>query len=286
MNIGIIGYGVVGKAIEYGFKSASNITIYDPLYIKKFSPTIEKVIFDSEIVFVCVPTPMSNVNGDPFDSSVIDEVMEKIETASSQLDSPPIVVIESAVIPSKIKQYIKQYTNIELVVSPEYLTEKEPFEKFLNPECRILGGSSEDTMKVQKAFELYSICEPCKVGYCDAIGAAVIKYMENSFLAMKISFMNQFYDLLKQSGSKTEWNHLAEIFHYDSRMGNSHFIIPGHDGDRHWGGKCFPKDINAIIYDAKKLGCNLTILEEVWNYNLENRKDINWAKIKGAVSES
>ena len=48
---------------------------------------------------------------------------------------------------------------------------------------------------------------------------------------------------------------------------------------------CWPKDVNAIIYEAKKLGCDLTIMEEVWRYNLKNRKDINWAKIKGAVSE-
>jgi UDPglucose 6-dehydrogenase len=289
MEIGIVGYGVVGKAVEYGFESLSDIYIYDPLYVDneedKFMSSIEEVMRKSRIVFVCVPTPMTEVAGGPFDSTVIDSVMKEVGEASAQWDLPPVVVIESAVIPSKIKQYIKDYPKIRLVVSPEYLTEKEPFDKFINPDCRILGGSPEDTSEVQSAFEVFSICKRCDVGYCDAIGAAVIKYMENSFLAMKVSFMNQFYDLLKESGSETEWNHLARIFHFDSRMGNSHYKIPGHDGDRGWGGKCLPKDINAIIYEAKKLGCDLTIMEEVWKYNLENREDINWAKIKGAVSE-
>ena len=263
MEIGIIGYGVVGKAIEYGFESHSDIHVYDPLYVnneeEKFLSSIEEVMQKSRIVFVCVPTPMTEVAGGPFDPTTIDGVMKEVGAASSKLEFPPVVVIESAVIPSKIKQYIEDYPDIRLVVSPEYLTEKDPFDKFINPDCRILDSSPDDTSEVQSAFEVFSICRRCDVGYCDAIGAAVIKYMENSFLAMKVSFMNQFYDLLKASGSKTEWNHLAEIFHFDSRMGNSHYRIPGHDGDRYWGGKC--------VMPNSKLLVKTTVIDEIDNYN-------------------
>ena len=155
----------------------------------------------------------------------------------------------------------------------------------MNPDCRIIGGNRQDAMLVQELFDKYSACAPCKVGYCDAIGASVIKYMENSFLALKVSFMNQFYDLLLASGSETPWETIAEIFHLDPRMGNSHYHVPGHDGDRGFGGKCFCKDVNSICCYARDVGVELSLMEEAWKYNLRIRKNIDWVNIKGVVSE-
>jgi len=297
MDIGIIGYGTVGKAVEYGFKDGCNIFIYDPAYPSnktyypdsdgpdpKFLSSIAQVVLNSDFIFVCVPTPMKDINGGPFDSNIIDNVMDEIDEAYKQSKISeirgyygPVVIIESAVIPSKIKEYILKYPIMHLVVSPEYLTENEPFKGFVEPLCRILGGDKYDTKAVQRLFDGYSICKPCKVGFCDAIAASVMKYMENSFLALKVTFMNQFYDILKASGSETDWEHFATIFHYDSRMGNSHYHVPGPDGDRAFGGKCFAKDVNAICYDADNMKCDLSIMKEAWKYNLKIRKKINWS---------
>ena len=296
MKIGIIGYGIVGKAIEQGFKDKCKIYVHDPLHIGKepdgnttFCYTIVDVVTACDVVFVCVPTPAKKEfqknDGSiaPFDSTIIDDVMEKINFGSLCVLSThdlkdkalPVIVIESAVVPRKIKEYLDKYLHLRLVVSPELLTAKESVQRFLNPDCRILGGKKEDTVVVQKAFDDYSSCMPCKVGFCDAIGASLIKYMENSFLALKVSFMNQFYDLLKETGSKTDWGHLAKIFHYDTRMGNSHYNVPGHDGDRYWGGPCWVKDINAIIDEARTYGCDLSLMEKAWKYNSKNRKTIS-----------
>lgn len=301
MNIGIIGYGIVGKAVESGFKDRCQILVYDPLYSDIYpsvnTPSDHKAIFcenivdvvsASKIIFVCVPTPaqkeFQKEDGSvaPFDSIIIDDVMEKINLGNLCILSShnlvdqylPLIVIESAVIPRKIKEYLNKYLHLRLVVCPEFLTAKESFQRFLNPDCRILGGKKEDVEEVQQIFEDYSSCKPCKIGYCDAIGAAVIKYMENSFLALKVSFMNQFYNLLKVSGSETNWEHLAEIFHYDTRMGNSHYHVPGHDGKRGWGGHCLSKDINAIIDEARTYRCNLSLMEEAWKYNIKIRDDM------------
>jgi UDP-glucose 6-dehydrogenase len=123
------------------------------------------------------------------------------------------------------------------------------------------------------------------VGHCDAIGAAVLKYMENCFLAMKVTFMNQFYDIVQASGTSDTWEHLAEIYHYDTRAGNSHYHVPGPDGDRGYGGKCFAKDVNAMIYYAESLGCNIDLMKKVWELNMKYRKNFDWANIKGAVSD-
>jgi UDPglucose 6-dehydrogenase len=303
MNVGILGYGIVGKAIERGFRDKCRILVYDPLHVGRpdidppslsmgngttFCENIVDVVNSCQIVFVCVPTPaqkeFQKIDGSiaPFDSSIIDSVMEKVNlgnlcvlsTHNLEDKSLPIIVIESAVVPRKIKEYLGRYLHLRLVVSPEFLTAKESFYRFLNPDCRILGGKKEDCEEVQKIFEDYSSCKPCKVGYCDAIGASLIKYMENSFLALKVSFMNQFYDLLKETGSATEWSHLAEIFHYDTRMGNSHYQVPGHDGDRGWGGPCWVKDINAIVDEARTYCCDLSLMKEVWKYNVGMRKKL------------
>lgn len=291
MNIGIIGYGVVGKAITHAFQDKCSAIIYDPQY-REYSDSIATVVRSSEFVFIAVPTPMKNWRGGPFDSKIIDKVMAEIASeyiyqTDRQFNKPnlPIIIIESAVIPGKIKEYINNYPQIKLVVCPEYLTEKDPIGRFVNPDCRILGGDRVNAEHVQNLFEKFSICKPCKVGYCDAIGAAVIKYMENSFLALKVSFMNQFYDLLQASGSETPWETIAEIFHFDPRMGNSHYHVPGHDGDRGYGGKCLVKDTNAICCYARDLGINLSLIEEACRYNLSIRKDIDWVNIKGAVSD-
>lgn len=284
MNIGIIGYGIVGKAIEAGFRDNSNIYIYDPAY-PQFCGSSREVAGVADVIFVAVPTPMKTWTGGAFDSAIIDGVVCNLVRELGDRVDQVVVVIESAVIPAKVCEYLNDYPRLRLVISPEFLTDKESTYRFLNPESRILGGNPIDTELIQSVYERFSICKPCRVGYCDAVGAAVLKYMENCYLALKVSFMNQFYDVLIASGSSTPWQHLAEIFHYDSRMGNSHYMVPGHDGDRGWGGKCFPKDVNAICSEARRLGYPLTLMEEAWKYNLSIRQNIDWCNIKGAVSD-
>ena len=114
------------------------------------------------------------------------------------------------------------------------------------------------------------------VGYCDAVGAALIKYMGNAYLALKVSMLNQYYELWEQLGCTTEWSELAKIWHLDARIGDSHYDIPGPDGDRGWGGNCFPKDVNALLREAEAQGVSLSILEEAWTYNKSIRTKINW----------
>jgi UDPglucose 6-dehydrogenase len=274
VTVGIIGHGVVGKAVECGFHDKCKIVIYDPIYNKG---SIEDVVAVADFIFVSVPTPMKHFRGGPFDSSIIDDVMGKISGACDKHDRYPVVIIKSAVLPSVIKRYLAEYPKVRLVVSPEYLTDKEPLKLFINAELLILGGKRTDTEAVQELFEKYSICAKCEVGHCDAVGAAILKYMENCFLAMKVIFMNQFYDIVKASGTNDSWDHLSKIFHYDSRMGNSHYKVPGPDGDRGYGGKCFCKDLGALIHYAEEIGCNIDLIKTVVDLNLNlYRTNIDW----------
>ncbi len=280
MDIGIVGYGTVGKAICKGFEDKASLHVFDPLYSpqqsQRFKRSVEDVWRASDFTFVSVPTPQKldpGQQGGPFDSSNVDQVVAAV---APHADKNKILIITSTTLPSKIGEYLERHPQLNLVMLPEFLTERNAQRDFLSPAFRIIGGEPDFARAVQDLFERYSACTPCKVGYCDAIGAAFVKYMINSYLAVKVSFLNQFYDLFRQSGSRAAWAELSELFHYDARMGNSHRDVPGYDGDRGWGGKCLPKDVNAIMRDARGQGCPMSLLEEAWEYNLRVRSDIDW----------
>ena len=280
MDIGIVGYGTVGKAVAKAFQGLAQVHVYDPAYTNcgsSFESSIEAVMQKSRFTFLCVPTPQSVRPGDiggPFDGTILDQCVQAL--AHPMVESRKVLVIVSTTLPSRIAQYCKQWPDLRLVVCPEFLTERSASDDFLNPRYRVLGGEKEDTAEVHHLFSTFSECQPCSVGYCDAVGAALIKYMSNTYLALKVSMLNQFFDFWKHSDCETDWAELAEIWHLDSRIGSSHYDVPGPDGDRGWGGKCFPKDVNAMLCEAKDKGVSLSILEEAWNYNKTIRTRIDW----------
>ena len=280
MDIGIVGYGTVGKAVALAFQDSAQVRVYDPAYTSGdlYEPSLESVWQKSRFTFVCVPTPQllePGRIGGPFDGAILDQCIQNL-IGQGVASGEKILVMVSTVLPSKISQYRKQWPDSRLVVCPEFLTERGASDDFLNPRFRILGGSKKDTTAVHDLFSKFSKCQPCPVGYCDAVGAALIKYMSNAYLALKVSMLNQFFDFWKRSDCETDWNELTEVWQLDSRIGNSHFQVPGPDGDRGWGGKCFPKDVNALLYEARDKGVSLSILEEAWNYNKAIRTRVDW----------
>lgn len=280
MDIGIIGYGVVGKCVHATFKERAQLHIYAPEIpgdSDKFKDSPDAVWAEAGFTFICVPTPQRVEPGEyggPFDGTAVDQCMESLGKQEDDLSK--IAVLTSTILPSKISEYQRKWPSLRLVVCPEFLRQKTALDDYLKPKFRILGGAEDDTKAVQGLFAEYSTCAPCPVGVCDAVGAALVKYMNNTFLATKVSMLNQFYSLWKKSGSTVEWMKLMEALHLDERLGNSHYQVPGPDGDRGWGGKCYPKDANALLREARELGIELSILQEAWNYNLSVRKNIDW----------
>ena len=280
MDIGIVGYGVVGKSVCAAFKDRVQLHIYDPAYpqnSEEFEDSLDGVWLKSEFIFVCVPTPQKTepgTYGGPFDGTIVDHCMEVLGKQAD--DASKIVVLTSTTLPSRILEYQKKWSHLRLVVCPEFLRQNTALQDYLNPKFRILGGSGEDTKAVQELFEKFSVCTPCPVEFCDAPGASLVKYMNNTFLATKVSILNQFYELWEKSGSTAEWSQLMRALHLDERLGNSHHQIPGPDGDRGWGGKCYPKDANALLAEAENMGVSLSVLEEAWKYNLSIRKNFDW----------
>jgi UDPglucose 6-dehydrogenase len=276
-TIGIIGNGFVGSAVVSGFTNYANIYVYDSLKEKSIN-TIEELLTNSDFVFVCVPTPMDIETG-IFDSSILEQAFEQINAFENKKENQ-IYIIKSTTIPGVVEGLVEKYPNLKIVFSPEFLTERSANLDFINAARIIFGGKPED---VERVTQFFMVRFPyTKYIKTDITTSQFIKYMANCFFAVKVSFMNE----MKQISDKLDvnWNDCMHGFITDGRIGNSHLDVPGHDGNHGFGGKCFPKDINAFINLMKKHNINPTILSAAWEKNLEVREVHDWLNIKGAVS--
>ena len=277
-NVGVIGHGFVGTAIVHGFSLHANIKIYDKDESKS-THTLEQVVNESDFVFIGVPTPMVNVLGGEIDLSIMDSVMSDINKLSNKRDT--IFIIKSTVVPGTVERYVQNYPDLKIAFNPEFLTERSARLDFINTARIVIGGNDDVCQKVE---DLYRVRFPyTKIVKTDLKSAQFIKYMCNCFFATKVSFMNEMYQASEVAGC--DWNAVVEGFITDGRIGNSHIDVPGHDGSLGFGGKCFPKDINAFISYFDDIGVKPTVLESVWEKNLEVRENLDWAKIEGAVTK-
>ncbi len=266
MKLGIIGHGFVGKAVDNGFNREVEKYIVDPKYGDK---TIESVIAAGvKTVFVCVPTPMSE--GGEIDISIVSSVLELLDQLGDQ-DKKILTILKSTVTPQHVKNFETTYSNLDMVYNPEFLTEKNYLEDFIKPTMHVLGGKEEFTKLVEKLYLEHSQCHECPVFHMDGVTASFIKYTMNTFLAMKVIYFNQMYDVFKAMNSETSWETFISIVGEDPRMGNTHMMVPGNDGRRGFGGSCFPKDTEALIAFAKEQGADFTLLEEVMKVNSKVR---------------
>ena len=115
-----------------------------------------------------------------------------------------------------------------------------------------------------------------KTGYKTA---EMVKYFTNNFLATKVSFANEMYEVCKELG--IDYDKVTEYALYDQRIGRSHLAVPGPDGDFGYGGHCFPKDLDAIIYLAEKKGLDIIILKATKEKNNSVRNNRDWENMSG-----
>ncbi len=272
IRIGIIGYGIVGQAVAYGF-SNNNILIYDKY--KKLDP-IEKVIKKSEYIFICLPTPIK-CDESGIDLSIIDSNIEKITKLTNGTNK--IIIIKSTVIPGTTKNYMKKYPKSLFCFNPEFLREKSYLQDFLITDRIIIGA--DNPVVFRKVSSLYkSITPDIPIFKTDPTSAEMVKYMANCFLATKVIFANEMYDICKKLN--INYSEVKKMVSADKRIGESHFDVTSLRG---FGGKCFPKDLLALKALAKKLNVDTTILDAVWKKNLKVRKIHDWEEIPFVVSK-
>jgi UDPglucose 6-dehydrogenase len=273
-KIGIVGFGFVGESQAFAFSPVADIKVFDIDPVKK-THSLEETI-NQDLVFVCLPTPMKE-NGIQ-DISLIEKFFEDVSLLN--ISKKPIYILKSTVLPGTTSRLEKKF-NLDIVFCPEFLTEKTAKLDMLTQSRIVIGGVNYLVDKVKELFEARFGSKHYII--TDSNSAEFIKYMSNNFLTLKISFMNEYYDLVEKIGGN--WNQIIEGFSSDPRIGNSHTQVPGHDGKRGFGGTCFPKDINAIIEFSKHNDVEMNTLKAAWETNLKVRPEQDWKQLKGrAVS--
>jgi UDPglucose 6-dehydrogenase len=263
-KIAIVGYGWVGKSMHRIFPDA---VLYDPHVSECYSTTREDVN-GCDIALVCVPTP-SQPNGE-CDLSIIRDVVSWIVK--------PIICIKSAVPPGTVAALLTQYPAKRIVVSPEYIGEgptwdgtiADTFSSDYTPEqwpFIIVGGEKAAADDVLNAFEealgsgIEYVYEEC----CATV--ELVKYMENVWLAMQVTWANEFHEVARAFGA--DYETARDLWAYDPRVSASHTdVLP----ERGFGGKCFPKDLQGIIWASRRAGYDPTFLQAIHYTNLRFRR--------------
>jgi len=277
-RLGIVGLGYVGTAVYEGFKDYYDIRTFDVAQESNCS-NIDELIECSDYIFVAVPTPM-NKKGQ-CDLSIVEEVITSIDKKSS---GDKVVILKSTSIPETTQNFQKNFSNIKIIFNPEFLTEKNFIEDFKNQEFIILGGEVNVAKKVKK---IYEVAFPnSKYHLTDSITAETVKYTINNFLALKVSFANEIYRLCESL--KIDYNDMINIASEDSRLGQSHWMVPGHDGSFGYGGSCFPKDVSALYAKMNALNVPSYIIKACLKRNVElDRPEKDWELLRGrAISDN
>ena len=281
-EIGIIGQGFVGSAVREGMQNYFKVFAFDK-DPNKFSnaTSIFNVVENTELTFLCVPTPMRKSG--QCDLNILNAALDEISKSATALNKKNyIVVIKSTIPPGTTDHLSSIYTNLKLVFNPEFLTEANAVDDYKNQNRIVIGGDRPGTTKVKQVFSKAFPKVP--IIKTSATIAEMIKYVTNTFLALKVSYANEMYQICQ--GLNIDYDKVIEYARYDDRLGNSHWSVPGPDGDFGFSGSCFPKDVQALIYQAKLLGVDPEVLEAAWSKNLKVRASKDWEQLKGrAVSD-
>ena len=283
MNIGIIGNGFVGSAIFHGFAHhVDDIKVYDKN--KNRSSHTLKECLNQDIVFVCVPTPMSLQNNGACDLSIIESVFSEI----SSIGSKAIFVIKSTVPVGTTESLHKKFTNLKILHSPEFLTARTAILDFITPSRNIVGYPKDFYSNLHYVpsvlVSLYENRFPgIKTFVMDSNSTEMIKYVANCFFATKISYFNEVNLLCEKM--EINFDDVMDGVLSDGRIGISHYQVPGHDGKVGFGGTCFPKDINSFINLMKANNVTPNVLEGAWETNLKVRSEKDWENFSSAVTK-
>ena len=284
-KIAIIGTGYVGLASAVGFAQLGHDVVgidIDETKVQKltsgkspiFEKDIEKFIVKSlkkknisfstdykkiskaKFVFLCLPTPQ--LDDGSADTSFI---LESSKLLSKHLSDSATLVIKSTV-PVNTWKAVKQVLNrkdVSIVSNPEFLREGTALEDFFKPDRIVVGCEFEK--KAKEVANLYK-AKNAKVVFTDNTSAEIIKYASNSFLAIKLSFVNE----IAAYAESTDANAL-EVLHamgLDKRIGKE-FLKPGPG----WGGMCFPKDVSALKESAREKNVPIPLLDAALESNLK-----------------
>lgn len=257
MKIGIIGLGMVGNAVNETFKTVHETIIYDKF--KRIGAINDTV--NADLIFVCVPTPTLE-NGeqdlDPL-TSVLTDLNELLYNG--------VVVIKCTVLPGTCSKLSAQFPDLQIVHNPEFLTEKNSVKDFRNQKTILLSSPNYAALTVASTayIDIFSGEAPCKL-HNKYESTEMAKYIHNCFLATKVAFFNEIYNLCKTLN--IDYSIAKSSAASQMVIGESHTQVPGPDGKFGFGGACFPKDTAALLKNNEE---TLGILKAAVESNKKQR---------------
>ena len=267
IKIGIIGQGFVGTAVNEGLKDYFDIETFD--IVKDSScDSLYELSNLSDVVFVCLPTPMESSGDCHLD------IVENALLGLNTMKKCKTIVVKSTIPPGTTKKWNEKFKNLQIVFNPEFLTEANSINDFKNQTRIIIGGPKRASSKVRRIFT--KAFPKVKIIKTDSTYAEMVKYVTNSFLATKVSFANEMYQICE--GLDIDYDKVVEYATHDERLGYSHWNVPGPDGDFGYGGHCFPKDVGALISLANDLNVSPRILTATECKNNDVRTNRDWEK--------
>jgi len=240
-----------------------------------FTSSIKEGIKESKIIFICVGTP-ARIDGNA-DLSSIEAVTREI----AQLSTSDKIIVEKSTVPVKTEEYVKKTLDLYkknkkikffVVSNPEFLREGSSIKDFLEPDRIVIGVEDEKAKEIM--LDIYSSIKAPKI-VTDLKSAELIKHVSNTFLALKISFINLIAQICEKTGADIK--EVALGMGLDKRIGKS-FLEAGIG----YGGSCLPKDIKAFIRILKDLGIEAALLESIEDINKKQR-EFFFQKIKDSL---
>ena len=291
-RIGVIGNGFVGGAVIKAFTEYCDVKFYDK-NDEKSQNTLEDVVSSSDIVFVCLPTPMENAEGGKADLSIIKDTFHKINQIDPLLHNEPtntIYVIKSTVPVGTTQELSDLYQTNRIIHSPEFLTARCANIDFITATRHVIGlakmmGCGKGAAPFVFGNHLTELFEErfpgCNVITTSSSESEFINYAANCFFASKVMIFNE----MKLLSDKLDlnWDNIMSGVMTDGRIGVSHHQVPGHDGDRGFGGYCFPKDINSFINTMEENDVDPLIFKAVWDQNKNVRNNWDWVNSESSV---
>jgi len=245
----IIGYGVVGQAVYEGLVENNIIDLLD------IEPNDDIDYSSYDGIILCLPTPQGP-------RGECDDMMVEQYHRSIRMEVPAVPILIKSTISIGLVELLED--DQEVTYNPEFLTEADSNKEFCHQKFAIFGGHH-----CRSWYELYinSGIKIDKVRFTSMKNAAYAKYTINSFLATKVIFFNELYNMYCDDG----FDELTEIIAMDERIGKSHMMVPGPDREFGFGGMCLPKDTLAFATSASRKGSPLKLLEEAILINKEIR---------------
>lgn len=281
INVGIIGNGFVGNATSQFENKDTTVFIYD-IDKNKCKPqdiTLDSLCQKSDIIFICLPTPMTS-NGSCY-LGIIEKVVSDMK---NYIDFDIIPVVLRSTVPVGTSEKFNCF------FMPEFLTEANASNDFKNTECWVFGVKEENIEQNDKTKELmchilntnrqYHNIMSNNTLFVNTKEAESIKLFKNTFLAVKVGFCNEFYRFCQ--GNSVDYNTVINGVITDERITQSHTRVPGIGGKFGFGGTCFPKDISSLQNQMLSIDVKSPIIDAVIKRNNEiDRAEQDWKKDEG-----